>query len=89
MDSILENEMPEQFKEFVCLLKNELEISFMKIMLHHCLNFFDSYSIFIQIVKGGEQIGLFVLQGETSDVCGSRKKQNRVALETIPNIKNC
>jgi hypothetical protein len=40
--------------------------------------FFDSYSIFIQIVKGGEQIGLFALQGETSDVCGSRKSKTEL-----------
>jgi hypothetical protein len=76
--------MPEQFKEFVLssFETNEQLGDIYEDNAASLFEFFDSYSIFIQIVKGVGTDWFAVLQGETSDVCGSRKKANRVALET-------
>jgi hypothetical protein len=77
--------MPEQFKEFVFFFETN-EQRYHKIMLHHCLNF-DSYSIFIQIVKGGGTDWFAVLQGETSDVCKQKKAKPSCFRNCIPNIR--
>jgi hypothetical protein len=77
-------------KNLFCLFEtNEQLETFYEDNAASLFEFFDSYSIFIQIVKGVTDWFVVLQGGETSDVC-KQKKQNRVALETVfPILENC